>query len=95
MKKKREPDIESQLIKVTVHFQRMQLCHFHCFCFSLLESTLKATNLVPMEQILSSKSRPHYQRASLSSEENRKLQKLFPLVKVAEQYGGATRECSR
>ena len=56
--------------------------HFQC------GSILKGKNLLPKEQILSCKSRSHVERTSLPREGNRKSQKLFPFVKLAERLGG-------
>ena len=62
-----------------------QLCDF-LFASLHSGSTLKGNNLLPSEQILSFKSRPHFHfvRASLSKEANRKSKKLFPFVKMVE-----------
>ena len=50
-------------------------------------STFKGKNLLLWEQILVFKSRPHSERASLTRDANRKLQKLFPFVKMAAKHG--------
>ena len=54
------------------------------FSYLLLSSrgfTLKGKDLLLSEQILSSKSRPHFGMAMSAKEANRKSQKLFLLVK--------------
>ena len=51
-------------------------------------STLKGNNLLPLEQILSFKSRPYFDRAALSKKANKKSQKLFPFIKMIENHGG-------
>ena len=59
--------------------------HFHICVPSYQESTLKEKNLLLYEQILSCKSRPHFERLHLSRDANRKLQRLFPLTKTLKK----------
>ena len=61
------------------------------FCLPFpMGSTLKGKNLLLLEQILSFKSIPHFGKSEMSRGENRKTQKLFPFVKMAEKHGGVS-----
>ena len=64
-----------------VHLQGKQLCHFHFYPLFLWGSILKGKNMLLQEQILSFMSRLPLGKVSLLMQQNRKSQKLFPLVK--------------
>ena len=73
-----------------VHFQGKQLSHFYC-CFPFkLGSSHKEKNLLPLEQIHSFKSRPHFRKPLFYRKANRKSQKLSPFENMAEKDGGVT-----
>ena len=62
--------------------------HFHFASHLIRGQFLKKKNLLPLEQFLSFKSRPYFERVALSKKANSKSQKLFPFVKMIENKGG-------
>ena len=64
-----------------MNISRVTTLSFSLMPSVLMGSTLKEKNLLLYDQILSLKSSAHFDTISLSSEANRKLDKLFPLLK--------------